>query len=376
MFTLIKKAQVYNPKPLGIKDVFISCGKIAAIEDNIEITGLSGVQIINAEGLLMIPGFIDQHVHITGGGGEGSFGTRTYEITPEELYKNGVTTVVGILGTDGVTRSISNLYAKARELETHGLTTYIYTGSYQVPPITLTGDVQKDLVYIDKVVGVGEIAISDHRSFYPSVEELSKIGAEARVGGMIGGKAGVVHLHMGDGADGLKSIFKVLDTTSIPPAQFVPSHVNRKKALFNEAISFMDRGGYMDVTAGFEHEEGFMDCIPSYEALRRIVDMGKSLDRVTLSSDANGSAPSFDNAGNLINLEVASCSKILEDIRKAVFDGGIELSEVLKVITENPARLLKLKNKGIIDIGKDADFLLTDEKLNIMKVHTKYFLKN
>lgn len=375
MFTLIKKAQVYAPQPLGIKDVFISCGKVAAIEDNIDITGLGDIQVINADGLFMVPGFIDQHVHITGGGGEGSFGTRSYEIAPEELYENGVTTVVGILGTDGVTRSVANLYAKACELETHGLTTYIYTGSYQVPPVTLTGDIQKDIVYVDKVLGVGEIAVSDHRSFYPTIEELSRIAAMARVGGMIGGKPGVVHLHMGDGDEGLKPIFKVLENTSLPPAQFVPSHVNRKKALFNEALSFMDKGGYMDLTAGFEPGVGFEDCIPSYEALKKVMDTGRSLDRVTLSSDANGSAPSFDAAGNLVKLEVASCSKLVEDIRKAVFDFDIELPEVLKVITSNPAKLLKLKNKGTIELGKDADFLLTDEKLNIQKVHTKYFLK-
>lgn len=375
MFTLIKKAKVYSPQPMGVKDIFISSGKIAAIEDNIDINGLKDVQVINAEGLLMLPGFIDQHVHITGGGGEGGFGTRSYEIVPEELYENGVTTVVGILGTDGVSRSVENLYAKACELETHGLTTYIYTGSYQVPPVTLTGDIQKDIVYVDKVLGVGEIAVSDHRSFNPTVEELGRIAAMARVGGMIGGKPGVVHLHMGDGAEGLKPIFKVLDNTSIPPAQFVPSHVNRKKALFNEAISFMDRGGYMDLTAGFEPEDGFEDCIPSYKAMEAVVDTGRNLDRVTLSSDANGSSPSFDEAGNLIKLEVASTDKLLGDIRKAVFECGIELSEALKVVTSNPARLLKLKNKGTIDISKDSDFLLTDDKLNIKKVHTQYFLK-
>jgi len=375
MFTLIKKARVYNPEPLGVKDVLVSFGKIAAIEDDINIVGLKEVEIVNAEGLLMLPGFIDQHVHIVGGGGEGGFETRTSEITFEELYENGITTVVGILGTDGVTRTVGNLYAKACELEEKGLTAYIYTGSYQVPPISLTGDIQKDIVYIDKVVGVGEIAISDHRSYNPTVEELARLGAMARVAGMLGGKAGVVHLHVGDGEEGLNRIFKVLDSTSIPPTQFVPSHVNRSKKLFEEAITFLDRGGYIDLTAGFEQEVGFMECIPSYMALKLLVESGKSLDRVTLSSDANGSIPSFDENGKLIRLEVASCRRLLEDIKKAVFVCGIELSQALKVITANPAKLLKFKNKGTIEEGKDADFLLVDEELNIKKVHTRCFLK-
>jgi len=375
MFTLIKKAFVYSPEPLGIKDVLVSCGKIVLIEDDINITGLGEIQVFNADGLLMLPGFIDQHVHIVGGGGEGSFATRTAEITPNELYENGITTVVGILGTDGVTRTVGNLYAKACELEEKGLTTYIYTGSYQVPPVTLTGDIQKDIVYIDKVVGVGEIAISDHRSYNPSEEELERLAAMARVSGMIGGKAGVIHLHMGDGKDGLKPVLNAVEATSIPIAQFVPSHVNRNKRLFDEALLFWDRGGNMDLTAGFEKEAGFVDCVPSYVAMKMIVNSGRTLERVTLSSDANGSAPSFDADGNLVKLEVASCSKLLEDARKAIFNLGLDITQVLKTFTSNPAQLLKFKNKGTISVGKDSDFLLVDEGLNIIKVHTSHFLK-
>lgn len=375
MFTLIKKAFVYNPEPLGIKDVLISCGKIAAIEDVIDISGLGEIQTFNADGLFMLPGFIDQHVHIVGGGGEGSFATRSAEITPNELYENGITTVVGILGTDGVTRTVGNLYAKARELEEKGLTTYIYTGSYQVPPITLTGDIQKDIVYIDKVVGVGEIAISDHRSYNPTEAELERLASMARVAGMLGGKAGVVHLHMGDGKNGLRPVLKVIESTAIPASQFVPSHVNRNQMLLNQAIEFLDIGGNIDITAGFEKEEGFEACIPAYTAMKMIAESGRPLDRVTMSSDGNGSAPSFDENGNLVSLQVASCGKLLEDARKAIFDLGINITQVLKTITSNPAQLLKFKNKGTIDIGKDSDFLLVDEGLNIIKVHTSHFLK-
>lgn len=173
MFTLIKGAEVYAPEYLGIQDVLFSFDKIAWVSDSIHGLSLENLEVIDARGKILIPGLIDQHVHIIGGGGEGGFDTRTKEIEIESLLRAGITTVVGVLGTDGITRNLEALYAKAKELEIKGITSYIYTGSYGVPPITFTGRVDRDLVLIDKVIGVGEIAISDHRSSHPTEEELT-----------------------------------------------------------------------------------------------------------------------------------------------------------------------------------------------------------
>lgn len=255
MFTLINGASVYTPDYIGKKDILIAFDRIAAVEENLSGKLRLDAEIIDADGMLALPGFIDQHVHITGGGGEGGFSTRTREIDAADLLENGITTVIGVLGTDGVTRSLEGLYAKARALENEGITTFIYTGSYQVPVVTLTGSIQRDIVLIDKVVGAGEIAVADHRSFQPTMEELTRIAAEARVGGMLSGKAGVVHLHMGDAVQGLDIVFKIIENTPIPITQFVPTHVNRNKRLFDQAVRFAGMGGVIDLTAGVEPDE-------------------------------------------------------------------------------------------------------------------------
>lgn len=189
MLKLIKNGEVYGPDYLGKKDILLVGGKIGYIKDNINVPkDFVHIDVIDARGKYVVPGFINSHVHICGGGGEGGFKTRTPEIQLTDITLAGVTTVVGVLGTDGTSRNMANLIAKANGLEEEGITTYIYTGSYQVPIRTVTGSIQDDIILIDKIIGVGEVALSNHRSSQPNMEDIAKIAAEARVGGILWGK--------------------------------------------------------------------------------------------------------------------------------------------------------------------------------------------
>lgn len=366
MFKLIKNALVYAPEFLGRMDVLIAFDKIATVGESLECSFPGYVETIDAEGSLLIPGLIDQHVHITGGGGEGGFSTRTKEIAVADIVERGITTVVGVLGTDGVARSLEELYAKAKALEEDGISTYMYTGSYQVPVKTITGSIQRDIVLIDKVIGVGEIAMSDHRSFYPSMDEMLRIVAEARVGGMISGKAGIVHLHMGDGGEALEMIFSILEEKPVPAAQFLPTHVNRNARLLEQALKLAEKGGHIDFTAGFEKDG---KSIPAYEALKYALDVGINIENISMSSDGNGSIPVFSSRGELVDIDVASCKVLLEDVRTAIFEYGIPAEKALKCVTSNPARMLKLDRwKGYVAQGRHADLVIVDRDFNVKTV--------
>lgn len=365
MIILIKKAKIYNPDYLGKKDVLLIGDKIGAVEEDIqiELNGAMDVTIIDGKGKVAVPGFIDSHVHILGGGGEGGFKTRTPEIMLTDLTKAGITTVVGCLGTDGVGRNMVSLLAKAKGLEEEGLTAFIYSGSYQIPVGTITGNVIKEFMVIDKVIGIGEIALSDHRSSQPTMEEFRKLAAEARVGGMLSGKAGILNIHLGDGKRMIEMIFKTLEETEIPPYQFLPTHANRNAALFEECVKFAKMGGCIDLTGSedidfWEEQDGEVRVC---KAIKRLLDEGVSCDNFTLSSDAQGSMPVFNEKKECVGLGIGKASCLLKEIKECVFKENIPLEIAVRAITSNPAQILKIRNKGRILKGFDADVCLLDE---------------
>lgn len=372
MFTLLKKASIYSPDFLGKKDILFCFDKIAAVKNSVDVSMLDDVEVVDCSNKIILPGFIDLHVHITGGGGEGGFSTRTNSAAAVDILKTGVTTVVGVLGADGVTRTVANLYAQAKQLEAEGLSTYMYTGSYQVPVITLTGSVQNDLVYVDKIIGVGEICLEDHRAFYPTFDEIARIAAQTRNGAILSGKAGLVHFHMGMGENGLDYLFRMLNETLIPLSHFLPTHVNRTGMLFEQACSYLQKGGYIDLTAGFIPSREDPDCVASYDALQKLVNTGADISRVTLSSDAYGSVPVFDQQGNVESSDTVTTKILFDEVRVAILEKGIPIETAVSLITKNPARVLKLhKQKGSIEVGKDADCVICDKDLNIETVFAK-----
>ncbi len=370
MLIWISGAEVYAPERLGILDLVMAGEKIVYLGKplHLEQCGLE-VKHVDGSGKRLVPGFIDAHVHVTGGGGEGGFKTRTPELRLSDMVLAGVTTVVGCLGTDGVMRSMENLIAKVKGLKEQGVSAYCYTGSYQLPLRSLTGDVMKDICCIDEVIGVGEVAVNDHRSSCAGVDALRKVTSESRVAGILSGKAGIVNVHLGDGQDFFKDIYSVVETSQIPLSQFVPTHCNRNPELFEKGIEYALKGGNVDFTTSTTPqflEEGEVAC---GQALARMLAAGVPVERITFTSDGQGSLPKFDDAGAFVGLGVGKLSSLYAAVREAVVDVRVPFELAIKVITSNPADRLKLKNKGRIQLDQDADVvLLDDETLEIMDV--------
>ena len=366
MVTIIRNAKVYQPEYAGVKDILILGDRIAALGKNLkaDFGGCVEVREIDAEGMAAVPGFIDSHEHILGGGGEGGFHTRTPEASLGDLVRNGITTVVGCIGTDGVGRDMAALLAKAHALENEGITTYTYTGSYQVPVQTLTDSLMKDIMMLDKVIGVGEVAISDHRSSQPSFEEFARIAADARVAGMLSGKAGIVNVHLGDSERRLDLIRRVIRETEIPASQFLPTHVNRNAALFEECLDLAAKGGTIDFTGNedIDYWETICDEVRVCKGIRMLLERGISSDRFTISSDGQGSMPVFNEKGEFQGIGIGKASCLLKEVRECVQREDIPLEIAVKGITSNPASILKLDRKGLIKEGFDADICLLDER--------------
>ena len=366
---LIQGAAVYAPEYLGVRDVLIEGSRIRKIADKIPVAEAYEVQVIDGSGMLLFPGFIDGHVHILGGGGEGGYHTRTPEIMLTDITSGGVTTVVGCLGTDGTTRTMASLLAKARGLEEEGITAYIYTGSYQVPVRTLTGSILDDLVLIDKVVGCGEIALSDHRSSQPTCEEFARIVGDTRVGGILSGKAGLVNIHMGDGERMLSCLRYVVKNTEIPPSNMLPTHINRSTRLLKDGMDYAKTlGGYVDLTTSSDPDYLEEDEVKASTGLKFLLEQGVPEHQITFSSDGQGSMPIFDRDGNFLGLGVGKVTSLYREVRDAILKEKVDITQALRTVTSNPAALLKLTRKGRIAVGCDADLVLVRQE--DLQIHT------
>lgn len=247
------------------------------------------------------------------------------------------------------------------------MTAYTLTSAYGYPPTTVTGSVEKDIIMIPPMIGV-KVAVSDHRSSNPTGEELTRLATSARRAGLLSGTAGLVTMHMGSGKGKLDPIFYVLDHSDVPAKNLLPTHILRDPELMEAGVELVRRGGYIDCTAGSDDTEVYA----SAKKLMRLLSRdGVNIDHVTLSSDAFGSQPRFNEKGECIGLTYAS-PKYLHKTIQILVENGMKLEDALKLLTSTPAHLLAKDGvKGCVAEGADADFLVLDEKLEINSLFAK-----
>lgn len=359
MFELISNAAIHAPEPLGLQHLLICAGKVVYLGPEIPELGAElDVKRTDLQGARVIPGFIDGHAHITGGGGEAGPATRVPPLGLSQFTRGGVTSVVGLLGTDDLTRNTQTLVTQAMGLREEGLSAWCYTGGYHVPPTTLTGSVRSDIVNLEPVIGVGETAISDHRSSQPTLDEILRLAGEAHVAGLMTGKAGIVHFHLGDGERGLGLIRDALGQSELPARVFNPTHINRTKALFDEACELSKLGCVVDITA-FPASDGGRGWNTD-QAVMQFIEGGYDLSRLTISSDGGGCLTDFDANGELVKMGFGRPSALADEFG-TLLGHGLTLQQVVPLFTSNVARLLRLSNKGRIGLGMDADLVVLDD---------------
>lgn len=351
MFTLIKNAHIYAPDDLGIQDVLVCNNKIIDVKEHIDFPYEK--EEIDATGKYLVPGFLDQHVHIIGGGGENGFSSLIRELQITDCVKYGVTSVVGLLGTDGHVKTIEQLVARTKALREQGMSAWCLTGSYEVPSVTLTGDVERDIDFVDEIIGC-KVAMDDHRCSQPTKEELTRLASKCRIAGLLANKVGEVHIHTGRGKAGYKPLLEIVEETDLPITQFRPTHVANQ---YESALEFARAGGYIDFTANLK------DAHLIAETIKEI-----PLNQITMSSDSNGSFPKWSSDLKIIGMGIGKMETLFETVKAMIQEENVDMTSALSIITKNVADALLLKNKGTVAKDKDADIVLLDSNLTITDV--------
>ncbi|GFH49782.1 hypothetical protein CTEN210_06258 [Chaetoceros tenuissimus] len=380
-FYVLRNANVWtleeNTNSSSVLDIWVSNGKIASMTPpsaaRSMCPSIPGLKEIEMRGLDIVPGFVDIHVHAIGGGGEDSFGSRTPEACLEELVEAGVTTFVGILGTDTVGRNMESLIAKTRALSEKGLTGRVWLGGYAFPiENTVTGSVRKDLTMLPDVIGVGELAISDHRSSFPTTDDLLKLCSEVRVAGMVSGNAGVTYFHMGDNDTALQPLVDVVKRNPVLQTYLVPTHMERTPTLIQQGKAWMQAGGFVDFS-----------CWPERQrvAIRQYLEDGEDgealiREKLSISSDSYGSISVFDDNGTIVDSTYGKPKTLLETFMALVYKDGVSIDTALRLFCRNPAKVIRMDkmpiNKGKISVGSDADFLVLKLPENPLPLNYPY----
>jgi beta-aspartyl-dipeptidase (metallo-type) len=371
---LIKNAEVFAPGAIGRCDILTGGGKILAVEKSIQAGMLPGeVEIIDAGGLAAVPGFVDGHQHFTGGGGEGGFHTRTPEMRLSMNTANGVTTAVGLLGTDSLTRSVESLYAKTQSFNAEGITAFMLTGAYWYPSPTITGSVARDLVYLQPVIGV-KLAISDIRGPHMEARDLATLASEIRVAALVANKPGIITVHTGIILVGLDLIFEIVQKHGMRADMFVPTHINRKNPILtDQALDLAKQGAVIDATCccSLPAEDSIQLSAADFAVM---ADDQGLFDQVSFSSDAGGSLPVWNaDKSRILSMGIGTPESLLFELSRLVHQKGMSLEKALCPLTTTPARIYGLKGvKGELTAGADADIVVLDpDKMIIRDVMAK-----
>ncbi len=362
---IIRNALLFDPEEVGIRDILVAGERVVAIEEKLDTGGLDVVDV-DAAGRRVVPGLVDAHVHVIGGGGNEGYASRIPELWVGELVEAGITTVVAPPGLDMIAKNLEGLLAKTYALESEGVSAYMMVGGFQRPFRTVTGSLMTDIFAIDKVIGV-KVALGEVKSTTFTDQELADLAAQLHYLAGATGKACLLHAHLGQATEPAAEFLHAMRTSGRPAHAFQATHCNYTGDTMEAALQVAAAGGSVDFNPILSPDFGHPNAVPAAEAIVRTLAAGVDPALVTMTTDGNASVPILLEDGTRDSYE-KSLDWMWQTAVELVTRHGLPLPQALSFVTSNPARVLGLPAKGRVRVGGDADLLVLDDDYRIVDV--------
>lgn len=368
----INNADIITPfRVIKRGSLVIEGKKIAAIGEAKEVRIPSGIRTINAEGMMVTPGFVDLLVHGGGGYGFADMSTESVEKISEFYFRHGTTGLLAALYSKPEKEMIADVRRIAEFCRT-SKSSNVWGIHLEGPFINkeLHGAMKKDYLWQPSVekwrklfeVSQGYIRLMTIAPELAGVEEVMREAA----------KNDVV-LSIGHSAATYPEVLKAIDNGA--------AHVTH---MFNAMKPFHHREPGVVLAAMLHNElkvELIADGIHVHPAVMRLMYQVKGEGGIVLISDAIRASGMPDGEYTFMD------QKILVKGKKAYLPDGtlagstltmeqavknmvqlvdVPLTHAVRMATLNGAKVLGLEHhKGILAVGKDADLVVLDQDFRV-----------
>jgi dihydroorotase len=398
--SVLKNAKAYLNKEIVDCSIAMENGKIFKIGKEAHMPNADEKR--NLKNLLVLPGLIDAHVHLRD---EGKAYKEDFYTGTAAAAAGGVTTVLDMPNNDPVTMSVETLKNRMRIAKRSVLVNVGFYSEFPTDVNAVTNIVAEGAVGFKLFMArqVGGLNIDDDEALEEAFTKVGGIGIPVAVHAedealLIANEERLKRANRHDAAAFLKAHSELVELKAVERLLKINSQVNMHLHFCHmtttkglDAVIEAKKSGRnvtCEVTpqhlllsdADFKHYGLMLKMMPPLRSKSHIEALWKGVADGwvdTLGSDHAPHALSEKSGGSIwdVKVGVPGLETTLPLMLTMVRKNRISLGQVVQLLSEKPAEIFNLRDRGRLERGKKADVVVVDVKrkfrIDASKFHSK-----
>jgi len=363
---LLKNCKIISPKGIVAGDILIEKGQIKEIKKNID---KRDEDVVNARGNPVIPGLVDAHTHM-----------RDFKETQKEDFisgtkaalAGGITTIIDMPNTNPSITTAETFNRRIKTANTSSLVDFDINFGIS----DNLGEIDKVKpasykIYMDGSLGAVD-EIMEH-----AFERCNQISIHAEDLETISRNTAYVkdrddflsHVDIREPKVEVEAIKKACELAERYKTKTHICHISSRKSLkyLNSHTTSEVTPHHLFLTEGYLRKfRGYAKTNPPLRTKRDMYALWDALKNGKIDIIASDHAPHTmrEKEGDVLECPsgIPNLDVMLKLMLTIVGRGTISLMDLVRLMSENPAKIFRIKNKGIIEVGKDADLVILDLK--------------